>query len=205
MLPSFPFHPQERVESLQTILGYLALHRHEVIWAVVFAIVFGVIFAFVFALLFDLLPITSRIREWVQEYRNRVAEQSAAATRKRINELEKYRDSIAIYLASDKAHYLTTLRSVLTVLLLFGTGITFLILGRADLFIVAAPGRTGFSIQPAYRGIFNTAGFACFIVSILISVAAIRIASLDTQAKISTTIEKINADIDKLRAKLPSR
>ena len=186
---------------MQTIFVYLALHRHEVIWAIVFAVVFGVIFAFVFALLFDLLPITSRIRERVQAYRNKLAEQSAAQTRKRIQELEKYRESIAIYLASDKAHYLTTLRSVLAVLLLFGTGVTFLIMGRADLVIVG--GRTGLSIQPGYRGIFDTAGFACFVVSVIISATAIRIASLDTQAKLSAMIEKINADIEKLRAMLP--
>ena len=187
--------------DLQAISGYLALHRHEVVWAAVFGVVFAVIFAFVFALLFELLPITSRIRAWVQEYRNRLAEQSAAAIRKRIDELEKYRDSIAIYLASDKTHYLTTLRSILGVLLLFGTGATFLIIGRADLLIAGGGGT--FSIDPSLRALFNTFGFACFFGSIIISALAIRIAALDTQAKISAMIEKINSDIEKLRTKLP--
>jgi hypothetical protein len=190
---------------LQTISGYLALHRHEVVWAAIFGVVFAVIFAFVFALIFDLLPITARIRERVQEYRNRLAEQSAAAIRTRIEELEKYRDTIAVYLASDKAHYLTTLRSVLAVLFLFGTGATFLIMGRADLVISSAPGSTGVSAPPSLRGIFNTAGLACFVATVIISALAIRIAALDTQAKISALIEKINSDIEKLRTKLPSR
>jgi hypothetical protein len=187
--------------NMEAISRYLALHRHEVIWAAVFGIVFAVIFASVFALLFDLLPITSRIRDWVQAYRNRIAAQSAAAARKRIKELESYRDSIAVYLASDKAHYLTTLRSVLAVLLLFGTGGTCLILGRADLVFVEGAGR--FSIYPFFRGLFNTIGFACFAVSVIIAALAMRIASLDTQAKISAMIDKINTDIEKLRPKLP--
>ncbi len=44
----------------------------------------------------------------------------------------------------------------------------------------------------------------CFLISIIIGVYAVRIASLDTQAKILRMVESIDSDIAKLKEKLPT-
>jgi hypothetical protein len=185
---------QGETRNLQIISNYFLLHRHELVWALVFAVVFGVIFAFVFALLFDLLPITSGIRSRIRLFRNKLAERSADKIRQRIKELEKYREGVAIYLVSDKAHYLNTLRFVLGILVAIALGASILI--------------TGLIFSQARREIivpFYFTALACFLFGVVGGAYAIRIASLDTQAKISAMIENINLDIEKLKAKLPTR
>jgi len=51
----------------------------------------------------------------------------------RIAETERYRDRVAAYLASDKAHYLATLQFILGILLLMCMGVGVFLLGRLTL------------------------------------------------------------------------
>lgn len=176
---------------MQAVSGYLALHRHELVWALVFAVVFGAVFAFVFAVLVDLSPITSWTRGRIRQFRNKLAERSEAQIRKRIKELEAYRDSVAIYLVSDKAHYLNTLRFVLVLLIAMALGGSLVITGM--IFSLRRPD----IIVPFYWS-----ALAFFLFGVVGGAYAVRIASLDTQAKISAMIESINSDIEKLKEKL---
>jgi hypothetical protein len=165
---------------------------HEIVWALAFAAILGIPLAFMFALLFELLPITSRIRGRIRQFRNEQAERSADKIRKRIKELETYRESVAAYLVSDKAHYLSTLRLVLAVLVALSLGASTLIVGMI--------------FSQVHREImvpFYFTALACFLFGVAGGAYAVRIASLDTQAKISAMIEGVNKDIEKLRTKLP--
>jgi hypothetical protein len=178
--------------SLQIISNYLTLHKHEVVWAFVFALLLSPVFAFLLLLLFELLPITSRVRGRVREFRNKLAERSAEKLQKRIKELETYRESVAIYLVSDKAHYLSTLRFLLVILVAMALGASILITGMI------------FSHRRETIIPFYFIALFCFLFSVVAGGYAVRIASLDTQSKISEMIKGIDSDIAKLRSKLPS-
>ena len=163
------------------------------IWAIVFAAVFAIPSGFIFAVVVDLLPITSKIRGRIRQFRNKLAERSAENIRKRIRELETYRGSVAIYRVSDKAHYLNTLRFVLAILVAIALGASILIVG-----MIFSHGRREIIV------LFYFSALGCFLFGVVGGAYAVRIASLDTQTKISAMIESIDSDIEKLRAKLPS-
>ena len=173
---------------MQTISNFLALHR-EVAWAVLFALIFGSIFAAIFALLIEMLPANSRTRIAIGQIRNKLAARSAVKLQKRIASLKNYRDS----LVTDKAHYLSTLRFILAILIFMSLGISTLIVGRIELF-----GR-----GLVHPGSFDLLALMCFGIAILVGFYAVKIASLDTQDKINAMIASINADIHELTSKLP--
>jgi hypothetical protein len=181
-------NPQGRVCAS---CGNIVHHPQEAEIAAIFAVVFAVIVGVILLVLSELLPISSHIHGAIREFLNKRAEQSAGRIRKRIEDLEKYRQSAAAYLTSDKAHYLSTLRFILAVLAFMALGASILIAEHMELlarFIIP--------------GSFDLLALFCFGVAITMGVYAVRIASLDTQAQIVKMLEGIDADIEKLKAQL---
>jgi hypothetical protein len=138
-------------------------------------IAFAALFAAIFAAVFDLVSPDSQIRKCSRYIRNKWSERSAKDLRKRIGQLEWYRNN----LATDKGLYLITLRFLLLLLTMVSAG----------LFVMASrelPGRLHVEIQGAFAGIQGA-----------------RYASLDTREKVVKMIESVDKDIAYLKAKLP--
>src|ERR1035441_2627961 len=164
-----------------SIWDFVVQHWTELVFAVIFAIVFGV--------LADFVQPASRLRAAIRHLKNKLAEQSAARLRTRIAETERYRDRVAVYLASDKAHYLATLQFILGILLLMCMGAGVFLMGRLTLI----------------PGDFELVALAPIAVAMVLAVSALRMASWDTRPKISEVIEKLDREIAGLKAKLNAR
>jgi len=160
---------------------YLVVHWHELVWALIFAIIV------------DLLRVGSSIRRVGRFSANKWAEKSVGRIRKRIKELEVYRDGLASYLISDKAHYLSTLRNILALLVSITLGISILIVSRLQ----------PFPRYPVLPGSGDLLALLCFAMAIVIGVVGLQIAAPDYQSKIAKMIEGVDANIAKLRTKLP--
>ena len=161
--------------------NYLVVHRHEILFAAMLAIIV------------DLFRVGSSIRSVGRFIRNKWAEKSVGRIRKRIRELEVYRDSLASYLISDKAHYLSTLRNILALLVSVTLGISILVVSRLPLF-------PRYPVVPGSGDLF---ALICFAMAIVIGVVGLQIAAPDYQSKISKMIVGVDANIAKLSAKLP--
>ena len=165
--------------NLHFIWSYAIAHWLDLVWALILAAIA------------ESLRIGSHIRGAIRHVQNKLAERSAGRIRKRVKSLEQYRDSLALYLSSDKAHYLVTLRCVLVVLVFMTTGASVFVLGRILARLLHSPD-------------YDPLALGCFVMGALVGILALRVASLDTQAKISEAIRNIDSDIQKLRAKLPA-
>ncbi len=143
------------------------------------------VFALLAAVIVDFLQIGSRMRGWVRRFRNQMAEQSIASLRTRIQKQERYRDTVASYLTSDKVLYLHTLGMVFAVLLLMCGGAVILLLER---------------IMPV-RGVEILAS-GMFIIAMLCCAYGLRLASLDTRPKVEELLAKLDAEIAGMKAKL---
>lgn len=142
-------------------------------------------FALLFAIIADLLRIGSLIRSGLRKMKNRLAEQSVARLRKRIIELEQYRETIRLYLTAERALYLHILGMVLAVLVLMCmTGIV-LMLGRFRLLPNAEILATG-----------------VLMIAVVFGTYGVRLASMDTRPKVSELITKLDGEISELKAKL---
>ena len=161
------------------------------IWSYAIAHWPDLVLALILAAIAESLRIGSRIRGAMRHLQNKLAERSAGRIRKRVQSLEQYRDSLAIYLSSDKAHYLVTLRCVLAVLVFMATGASVFVLGRILARLLHSPN-------------YDPLALLCFVIGALVGILALRVASLDTQAKISEAIRNVDSDIQNLRAKLPT-
>lgn len=139
------------------------------------------VIALVLAVIVDSLRIGSLIRGGVRRIQDRLAEQSVASLRARIQVQERYREGIARYLTSDKGLYLHTLVVVLTVLLLMCAGAVVLLLEP---------------IVPDVRLL----GLGIFTIAIVSCVYGMRLASLDTRPKVEDLLAKLDAEIAKMKA-----
>jgi hypothetical protein len=119
---------------------------------------------------------------------NKWAERSAKDLRKRIEQLEWYRNN----LSSDKGLYLITLRLLLLLLTLVSTG----------LFALALRAISGIASVEVEGAVFASVVFAF---AILAGVQGVRYASLDTREKIARMIESLDKSIAKMKAKLASK
>jgi hypothetical protein len=90
-------------------------------------LLFAIVFAIICAVIVDALDIGSALRTGVRRIRNRLSERSMSRLRRRIAELEKYRDSVNSYASSDKALYLVMFRFVLVTLMFMCMGATTLV------------------------------------------------------------------------------
>jgi hypothetical protein len=142
-----------------------------------------------FALVFELLRPASLIRAAFRRIKNKFAEKSVARLRQRITQLEKYRDTVALYLSSEKALYLHILGMILFVLLcMCGAGLVVLLYGF---------------FGDEYGG--RIVAFGLLAVGMIIGAYSLRLTALDTRPKVSTLVEQLNSEIAALKAKLDER
>ncbi len=164
---------------MRLLLNFVVQHWIE--------IVIGAVLAVLSAVLADFVQPASRIRSAVRHAKNMLASQSVALLRSRITETERYRNRVAAYLASDKAHYLATLQAVLFMLLAMCFGATLFLINRL------------MSIPP---GRWELLVLAPITMAIGVGWSGLRMASWDTRPKMSDVIAKLDREIDGLKAKL---
>ena len=99
--------------------------------------------AVVCAIIADYMRVGSRLREGVESFRNKRAERSVARLRKRITELEKYRDRLIQYSTSQQGVYMPVLGVIAMMLVLMCVGIVMVLLesagARAGIVLLVAP------------------------------------------------------------------
>jgi hypothetical protein len=105
--------------------------------------------------------------------------------RKRITTLEMRRDAVAIYLESEKALYLTILRVVMVTLVAIATG----------------DGITA-SGDPARIGPVFVLSLFFYGLAVVTGIQGLKISELDSRAKVTQTVEKLNSEIADLKTKL---
>jgi hypothetical protein len=164
-------------------------------WIVSHPVIFAVVLALAFALGMDLLAISSRIRRGFRGIKNKWSERSVSRLRKRIEQLEAYRDRIDSYLNSDKALYLATLGIVITLIILLASGAGLVVL--SDVLRDAEPTK----IHPPFR-LF---GLLFYLIAIGAGFQGVKIAGLDSKEKISQMVAKLNSEIANLKAKLQAK
>lgn len=154
----------------------LTLHSSD-IWLAAF-------FAIVCALVLDVLSPESRVRAGVRHIKNKLSERSVLRLQKRIEQLQAQRDRYASFLSSDKALYLATFQIVIGILVAIAT----------------AAGLTGLGeMLPFPFGMFAIFFYA---MAIIIGLQGFKVSSLDTRAKVTETVAKLESEIEALQTKL---
>jgi hypothetical protein len=164
---------------LQRAWAHLAAHPEDIVWAGFFALLF--------ALIFDVLDSNGRVRTGIRHIKNKRSERSAAKLRKRIEALEVRRDTIASYLTSDKALYLTVLRIVLVMLVAIASGEGVTVLGGA---LGMGP------LLPLSLFFYGLA--------VLGGIQGLKTTELDNRAKVTETIAQLDSEIADLKTKVPA-
>lgn len=165
------------VGRLRLLWTFIVSHWLEIVLAAIFAIIFG--------LILDLFTPGSRLRAGIRHIKNKLSERSAERLRERIRQLETFRNDVAAYLSSDKALYLATFRIVIGILVTMATGAG---LAMLDNIFPSSP-----------LGLFA----GCFyFLAVVIGIQGFKTSSLDTPAKVTAMIIKLNSEIDDLRKKL---
>ena|ERR1022692_554186 len=144
--------------------------------------------AIILAIIADLARVGSLLRSAIGHIKNKLAEHSVARLRKRIAELEFYRDTLKSY--ADRAAYLGALQAILIVLIqMCAAGSAFI----ADSLGFLNGGRAIAAFILAY--------------TIGIGVATLRFYALNTDMKVKfgRIISRIDKDIESLREKLNSK
>ena len=165
------------MEKLHLLWDFIASHWFEIVLAAIFAIVFG--------LILDLFTPGSRLRAVIRHIKNKLSERSAERLRTRIKQLKMSRDNVAAYLSSDKALYLATFRIVIGILVAIATGAGLALLNN----------------MVPYSRLDLLAGFFYFL-AIVIGIQGFKTSSLDTPAKVTEMIIKLNSEIADLEKKL---
>jgi hypothetical protein len=163
------------------------LHR---IWVWIVAhetdLAIAAVFALLFAVFVELVGIGSLIRNGVRHLKNKLSERSAKLLRRRIKQLEIQRGGIAAYLGSDKALYLATFRIVIGILIAIAMGLAFTALG--DILRIYPP--------------ITIVSFICYLLAVVGGGYGFSISRLDTRAKVTAMIEKLEGEIADLKEKL---
>jgi len=171
------------MDKLHLLWTFIVSHRSEIVWAAVFALIFGVIL--------ELLDFRSRIRAGIRHIKNKWSEQSSARLRKRIKELESQRDRYAAYSSSDKALYLATFQLVIGILIFLSAGAGLMVLDKIGISrLLPIPPTIGFL------------AFVCYTLAATVGIQALKISSLDTRAKVSEVLTKLESEIADLKKKL---
>jgi hypothetical protein len=168
------------MNRLRLLWSFIVSHWLDIVLAAIFAIIFG--------LILDLFTPGSRLRAGIRHIKNRLSERSAARLRERIKQLETYRNEVAGYLSSDKALYMATFQIVIGILVAIATG----------------AGLTLLNNMVPYSHLDLMAAFF-FFVAIVIGMQGFKTSSLDTAAKVTAMIIKLNSEIADLREKLEAR
>jgi hypothetical protein len=128
--------------------------------------------------------VLSALPTGVRHIKNMVSALSARRLQNRIIDLERYKESVN----TDKALYLSILRIILLVLALMCISVMLLILQQL-----------GF----LFRG--NVAALSIFAIALILGIQGLIVGSLDSRAKVSDLISKLDREIAGLRAKLAAR
>jgi hypothetical protein len=163
-------------------LGLAVGHEADLVVALIFAAIFALVFAVAVELVLGNL-----IRNGMRHLKNRLSERSAKLLRERIKQLETQRDGIAAYLASDKALYLATFRVVISILILIAMGLAVTALG--DTFRIYYPPIIIISLL-------------FYLLAIVGGAFGFSISGLDTRAKVTERVEKLDGEIADLKKKL---
>jgi multisubunit Na+/H+ antiporter MnhE subunit len=159
--------------------------------------VIGIIAAFIVFAIFDLLPIgESRIRSLIRLVKNKISEHSTAQLEKRIKELEKYRDSLKLMMASDKLLYLGTFRTILGTLIFMCIGAIVLALRHSVMLEHAA------TLDPTAANSFfalDMGTIFIFTMAIVVALSGVSMALLDTRPKLEEQISKYDKNITDLK------
>jgi hypothetical protein len=168
------------LDRLHGFWTYITAHPSDIGWAAFFALFF--------ALILDLLDRQGRIRTGIRHLKNKLAERSTARLRNRINQLETQRNRYAEYISSNKALYLDTFRTVIGMLMGVVVGSGFAVL--MDL------------LRIQFLGVLAV---YFYILAVIFGIQGFKISSLDSNAKITATIIKLNEEISDLKKKLEER
>jgi hypothetical protein len=165
-------------------------------------IIGGVVGLAIFVI-FDLLPFgDSKIRGLIRWIKNKISELSTGRLQKRIKELEKYRDSLKQMMTSDKLLYLATFKTVLGTLIFLSIGMMLLTLRHSVM--LAAPG----TVDPRALDIFlllDMTTIAIFAIAIVVAIAGVSTALLDSRPKLAEQISKYDKNINDLNEILRQR
>lgn len=164
-------------QLLKLVWHRLTAHPEEIVWAGVFALVIW--------LIVDPWGSDSRIRALIRHVKNKMSERSAARLRTRIMELQKAREVIALYLASDKALYLAQFRMLILMLMILAVGGALGILGQ----MLTTPD-------------FRITALLVYAIGIAVGFAAVKFSSLDTKEKITDLLAQRDREIANLQRKL---
>ncbi len=151
-------------------------------------LVIGVACTIIGAVLYDLLKTGSLVG--VRQLRNKLSERSVKNLQTRIDQLQASRDRVNSFALSDRALYLTSLQMMFGMFTIICLGIVILVLD----YVLGEP-RLGFAIL----------ALLIFLLAIVLGVVAMQTAGLDTPAKISAKLSKLDSEIDDLKSKLDSR
>jgi hypothetical protein len=152
------------------------------------------VLALVFAVIADLMRIGSRLRDGARRFKNRLSEYSAGNILKRIKVLEREKNRYLSYVASEKALYLYTFRTLMGILALM-SGSGFLIGIREMLLMNAETAEFGRLMTIYVMMLF----FSAF----MFAVGGMKVTSWDTSDKIMVQVGKLDKEIEKLQDKLP--
>jgi hypothetical protein len=178
-------------EMLKGAVTWVVTYQRDVIIGVICAIVFGIVV--------ELLKKGSVIG--VRQIRNKVSNVSVSRLRKRIAQLETYRNQVASFGSSDKFLYVAILQHVVAILTMICLAFIVLIfeyaarVGRfAGNILIAGP--TGaFAILSA-----SILGIAAFF-----GLNAIHLANLNTPDAVSKKVNELDSEIAVVRSKLDAR
>ena len=164
---------------LQEIRAFLYEQRAVAVWGLFWALAIWVVF--------DLLRLGSFLRTLPRHAKNRLAELSVNRLRKRIRELERYRETLDLYRTSDKALYLHALAILAGILICLCTA-----------GLLAIGGRFGLLNWEILAG-----GF--LLIALLLGMDALRLTAMDTRSKIAEKAATIGGEILAMKAKLEAR
>lgn len=132
------------------------------------------------------------MREGVRIAQNRLAERSAAKLRKRLLELQQMRDNTNAMLISDRELYMSTLRIMMSILVLLSAGATLIAFAHTGLYKV---------ILEDDDGGYPLAAIL-FAVALIGSIAGLRMIGPFYRERTQAEILKIDKEISELRIKL---
>jgi hypothetical protein len=166
--------------------NYVVQHSIEIVVAVVLALVF--------ALIMDFLQPASRLGAAVRHYKNWHSERSMAALRERIARQERYRNTVASFLASDKSLYLVTLQYIIAMLLLMCMAAAIVIVGQLMQRLAPSPDSG-----------LRVVGLLPLVLAGVLGVYGLRTASWDTHARVSDVVAELDKEIGEMKAKLEAK
>jgi hypothetical protein len=172
-------------------LGWLVVYKRDLIIAFIFSIIGAIVW--------DGLKTGSLAG--VRQLRNKLSDVSVSRLRKRINQIEMYRNRISSFGSSDKALYLAVLQHVVGMLILICMGLILLICEYAS--AVGPFSRATVVIGP--RGGFAILAGVTFALAGLFGINAVKLAQLNTPETISNKVSELDSEIAGLRSKLDAR